>query len=193
MVVVDASHGGDERGAALTEQLPEKDVTLAVARRLRQELQNRGVFVLMLRDSDSTLLPDQRAAAVNGVHASAYICVHASSQGLGVRLYTAAIPMGDENRGPFVAWDTAQAPALPLSQIIASAVALELQRRQVGARVLSAPLRPLNDVIAPSVAVELAPPDANVLNLASPSYEELVAIAVANGVAQLRSRLEAQR
>ena len=40
--VVDASHGGDERGEALTDQLAEKDVTLALARALRQELQARG-------------------------------------------------------------------------------------------------------------------------------------------------------
>ena len=43
--VIDASHGGDERGAALGDQLAEKDVTLAFARRLRQELESRGLSV----------------------------------------------------------------------------------------------------------------------------------------------------
>ena len=41
--VVDASHGGDDRGAALNDKLAEKDVTLALARRLRQELESRGI------------------------------------------------------------------------------------------------------------------------------------------------------
>src|SRR5579863_3945331 len=50
--VVDPSHGGDERGASLTDQLAEKDVTLAFGRRLRQELENRGLATLLLRDGD---------------------------------------------------------------------------------------------------------------------------------------------
>ena len=54
-VVMDASHGGDERGAALTDQLAEKDVTLAFARRLHQELQARGFTALLLRDADTTI------------------------------------------------------------------------------------------------------------------------------------------
>src|SRR6266704_3786554 len=55
LVVIDAAHGGSERGAAFTPKLVEKDVTLAIARRLRRELENRGISVLMLRDSDATL------------------------------------------------------------------------------------------------------------------------------------------
>ena len=71
VVVVDASHGGDERGAALTDKLAEKDVTLAIARRLRQELENRGISVVMLRDSDATVNLDQRAALANNARPAA--------------------------------------------------------------------------------------------------------------------------
>ena len=39
IAVVDAAHGGDERGAALTDTLAEKDVTLGFARLLRHELE----------------------------------------------------------------------------------------------------------------------------------------------------------
>ncbi len=51
--VVDASHGGDDRGALLSTQLAEKDVCLALARRLRQELESRGISTLVLRDPDT--------------------------------------------------------------------------------------------------------------------------------------------
>jgi len=47
-VVLDASHGGGERGAALSDQLAEKDVTLAFALRLRQQLQERGLATLQI-------------------------------------------------------------------------------------------------------------------------------------------------
>ena len=42
LAVVDPAHGGDERGAALTDKLAEKDVTLGFARLLRHELEIRG-------------------------------------------------------------------------------------------------------------------------------------------------------
>jgi N-acetylmuramoyl-L-alanine amidase len=40
LAVVDPAHGGDERGAALTDTLAEKDVTLGFARLLRHELEH---------------------------------------------------------------------------------------------------------------------------------------------------------
>ena len=87
--MVDASHGGDERGAALTDQMAEKDVTLAFARLLRQELDSRGLRTLLVRDADTTLTPDRRATMTNAAAPAIYVCVHAASQGTGVRLYTA--------------------------------------------------------------------------------------------------------
>src|SRR5580693_6902485 len=59
--VVDASHGGNDRGEGLSTTLAEKDVTVAFARRLRQELENRGISTLVLRDSDATVSVDDRA------------------------------------------------------------------------------------------------------------------------------------
>src|SRR4051794_34873679 len=43
LVIIDAAHGGVESGAILNPAVVEKDVTLAIARRLRQELGVRGV------------------------------------------------------------------------------------------------------------------------------------------------------
>ena len=191
--VVDASHGGDERGAALTDKLAEKDVTLAIARYLRQELESRGISVLMLRDSDTYLGLDQRAALANNVHPTIFISVHASTQGSGVRLYTALIPSGDENRGSFLAWDTAQSSFLTASQGALGSVASELQKKLVPVRTLVAPLRPLNNITAAALAVEVAPPGSDTIKLRLPDYQQFIASAVANGVAALRDRLGMQR
>ena len=89
LAVVDPAHGGDERGAALTDTLAEKDVTLGFARLLRHELELRGFAVQLLRDADTNLSLDQRASAANTAHSSIYITLHAVSQGSGVRVYTA--------------------------------------------------------------------------------------------------------
>ena len=87
--VVDASHGGDDHGETLSTTLFEKDVTVALARSLRQELESRGIPTLVLRDSDANLSLDQRAVFANADHAAIYIALHAASNGHGVRVYTA--------------------------------------------------------------------------------------------------------
>ena len=187
--VVDASHGGDDHGEALSVTLAEKDVTVALARSLRHELESRGISTLVLRDSDANLPIDQRAVFTNADHAAIYIAVHASSSGHGVRVYTAMLPYGDDDRGPFRSWTTAQHPTLPLSQSTASAVVSELQKRQLPVRMLSAALRPLNNLIGPAIAIEVAPQGSDVSQLTAPDYQQLVTSAVATAVAGVRDQL----
>src|SRR5262249_12192912 len=86
--ILDASHGGEERGAMLGEQISEKDVTLAFARRVKQLLDARGFTSMVLRDNDNALTIDQRADLVNQAHPRIYICIHASSMGKGARIYS---------------------------------------------------------------------------------------------------------
>jgi len=188
--VVDASHGGNDRGEALSTTLAEKDITLAFARRLRQELESRGIATLVLRDSDSNLSLDERAFFANTTHAAVYIALHAASSGHGVRLYTAILPYTDaDDRGPFRLWPNAQSSSLPLSQNTAASIADALKKIQVPVRILTAPLRPLNNIVTAAIAVEVAPPAADVSALTSTDYQQLIAGAVANGILAIRSQL----
>lgn len=190
--VVDASHGGNDRGEALSNTLAEKDVTVAFARRLRQELENRGISTLVVRDSDATLSLDDRAFFANTTHAAVYVALHAASNGHGVRVYTAMLPYSSQDDlGPFRSWKTAQQSSIPLSQAAAASVAAELRKQQVAVRTLTAPLRPLNNVVTAAIAVEVAPPAADLSQLTSPDYQQLIASAVANGIAAMRNQLGA--
>jgi N-acetylmuramoyl-L-alanine amidase len=189
--VVDASHGGDDRGETLSNSLLEKDVTVALARVLRQELESRGITTLVLRDSDANLAIDQRAVFANADHAAIYIALHASSAGHGVRVYTALLPLGDDDRGPFRSWVTAQHAALPLSQSAAAAVAGELQKRQIPVRTLAAPLRPLNNITGAAIGLEVSPVGADLAQLSAPDYQQLVTSAVATAVTAARDQLGA--
>jgi len=191
--VVDASHGGDDHGETLSNTLFEKDVTVALARSLRQELESRGIPTLVLRDSDANLSVDQRAIFTNADRAAIYIAVHAASNGHGVRVYTAMLPFGGDDRGAFRAWSTAQHASLPQSQSTASAVAAEFQRRQVPVRILTAPLRPLNNVTGPAIAIEVAPQGSDSSQLTAPDYQQLVTSAVATAIAASRDQLGAGR
>jgi N-acetylmuramoyl-L-alanine amidase len=191
LAVVDPAHGGDERGAALTGTLAEKDVTLGFARLLRHELEIRGFAVALLRDSDTSSTLDQRAATANVAHAGIYISLHAVSQGSGARVYTALLPVEGTSKGIFHAWNAAQAQALPVSRMVASAIVAEMQKKEFRARASSASLRPLNNVTMPAVAVELAPGENGTADLISANYQQRAAAAIADAVASLRDRLGA--
>ncbi len=146
----------------------------------------------MLRDSDATVSLDDRAFYANTTHAAVYVALHAASNGHGVRLYTALLPYSNQDDdGPFRSWSTAQSPSMPLSQAAAASVASELRKQQVAVRTLTAPLRPLNNIVTAAIAVEVAPPESDVSQLTSPDYQQLVAVAVANGIAAIRTQLGA--
>jgi N-acetylmuramoyl-L-alanine amidase len=190
--IVDASHGGNDRGEALSNTLAEKDVTVAFARRLRQELENRGISTLVLRDSDANLSLDERAFFTNTTHAAVYVALHAASNGHGVRLYTALLPYtSEDDRGPFRSWTTAQQSSITLSQAVAASVATELRKQQIAVRTLTAPLRPLNNIVTAAIAVEVAPSASDLSQLTSPDYQQLITTAVANGIVAIRAQLGA--
>ncbi len=192
LAVVDPAHGGDERGAALTDKLAEKDVTLGFARLLRHELEIRGFAVALLRDADTSLTLDQRAAAANVARAVVYISLHAVSQGSGAQVYTALLPAEGTSNGVFRAWNAAQAPALPVSRMVSAAIVAEMQKREFPVRASSASLRPLNNVFMPAVAVELAPGADGIADLTSANYQQRAAAAIADAVVSVRDRLGVQ-
>ena len=120
-----------------------------------------------------------------------YVCIHATSQGNGVRIYTALLPAGGDNHGPFLDWETAQSGFRGASQAVPRSLAAEFQRRQVVVRSLSAPLRPLNNIVGAAVAVEVAPPASGLAQLNSAEYQQLVAEAIATAVTSMRGQLGA--
>ncbi|MGB9236913.1 MAG: N-acetylmuramoyl-L-alanine amidase [Terriglobales bacterium] len=193
LAVVDPAHGGNERGAALTDQLAEKDVTLGFGRLLRHELELRGFAVVLLRDNDNTVPLDQRAGAANAAKAAVYIGLHAASQGSGVNVYTALLPVEDASEGTFRAWNSAQSSALPLSRTVAAAIAAAMQKKQFPVRESSASLRPLNNMLMPAVAVELAPGANGISDLSSASYQQQAASAVADALLGMRDHLGVQQ
>jgi N-acetylmuramoyl-L-alanine amidase len=192
LAVVDPAHGGEERGAALTDKLAEKDVTLGFGRLLRHEFEIRGFAVLMLRDGDYALTQDQRAGTANAAHGIVYVCLHAISQGSGAGVYTSLMPFAGPDNGTFRSWNSAQASALSLSRTAAAAIASELEKKQFNVHEAVASLQPLNNVTMPAVAVELAPGPNGISDLTSATYQQKAAAAVADAINGMRDRLVVQ-
>ena len=189
LVLIDPAHGGTDIGAAITPQLPEKDVVLALARRLQHELQAKGIAVALLRTGDYSIGLDQRAISINAARPALYIALHAANTGKGVHVFTALLPQENTAPAGFLPWDTAQAAYADLSGTVAGSISAELENRKLPNTALPAPLRPVNSVAAPAVAVEIAPPGADVSEIAGVAYQTAVAQSIAAGVAAVRGKL----
>ena len=195
LIVIDPSHGGSERGAALSDKLAEKDVTLAIARRLRAELGDRGLVTFMIRDSDATISLDQRAVVTNTSRAAVYIAIHAGTLGHGVRVYTSMLPETSPSPGSFLPWETAQSSYVRASRVLAGSVLDHITRSQskVPVAIMPAPVRPLNNIAGAAIAVEVAPQNNDVDSLASSSYQQMIANALAAAIVSSRAGVEQAR
>jgi N-acetylmuramoyl-L-alanine amidase len=78
-VVLDAGHGGSNGGTSSETGLHEKDVTLDLAQRARQLLEQRGFAVVMTRTGDDTLSLKQRATTANEQRGDIFVSIHLNS------------------------------------------------------------------------------------------------------------------
>jgi N-acetylmuramoyl-L-alanine amidase len=76
-IALDAGHGGASHGTKTPLGLLEKDITLDIARRLRELLlEQRGFEVVMTRQDDSAVSLAERAAIANRLGADIFLSVH---------------------------------------------------------------------------------------------------------------------
>ena len=78
-VVIDAGHGGYDRGGIPGQRVSEKDMTLDVARRLKSVLAASGYRVVMTRDSDVFVPLGTRCAIANSYRNAIFVSVHFNS------------------------------------------------------------------------------------------------------------------
>ena len=192
-VFIDPSHGGTDIGAAITKDLPEKDVVLALARRLQHELESRGISATLLRNSDIAIPLDQRAVSANAARPALYVSLHAANTGNGVHVFTSSIDANGASTRDFLPWERAQSAYVEVSTAVADSVMAELVSRQLPNTLLTAPLRPMNNIAAPAIAVEIASPGSEVADIAKPAYQLQVAQAIAEGIAATRSKTRETR
>jgi N-acetylmuramoyl-L-alanine amidase len=81
VVVLDPGHGGayPHDGAHGRGGLVEKDVALAVAQRLKEELEQSRVTVVMTREADADLSLAKRAQIANDAGADLFLSIHCNS------------------------------------------------------------------------------------------------------------------
>ncbi len=78
-VVIDAGHGGYDRGGIPGQRVSEKDMTLDVAQRLKKVLAANGYRAVMTRDSDVFVPLGTRVAIANSYSNAIFVSIHFNS------------------------------------------------------------------------------------------------------------------
>lgn len=78
-IVIDAGHGGFDRGGVPNQRIGEKALTLDVAQRLRSIMEAAGYRVVMTRKNDTFISLGQRVAIANSQRNATFISIHFNS------------------------------------------------------------------------------------------------------------------
>jgi N-acetylmuramoyl-L-alanine amidase len=179
-IAIDPGHGGDDEGAKSGDGAKEKDLALAVARKLKAAIETRmGLRVLLTREDDRAVSIDDRTAVANNGKADLFISLHANASlrpaVSGATISTASfdgpseanaqelrperVPAagGGSREIEFVPWQVAQIPHLRQSSALAMILQQQFQGRiPLAARAVeSAPLRVLESANMPAVLIEM--------------------------------------
>ncbi len=75
-VVIDAGHGGQDLGASSTNGIYEKDLTLAIAKKVKELNGNDAIEVILVRDGDVFMNPQQKVTFAKSKNADLFISFH---------------------------------------------------------------------------------------------------------------------
>ena len=218
-VVIDPGHGGDEAGTQGPRGTLEKDVTLAVSRRLRTLIESRlGLKVFLTRDDDRTMSTDERSAFANNHRADVLLSIHANSavrpSVRGAEVYyltveradaearkkaeqsTTTLPsLGGGSRAiDLILWETAQVRYLEQSAALAAFIEQSLANRvEMSPRaVQQAPFRVLVGANMPAALVEIGylSNAEQETQLTTAAYQDQIALALLDALIRFRELLE---
>lgn len=119
LVVIDAGHGGNDPGApSASGEAVEKDITLALARELRERLREGGrVRVALTRDGDATLDLEARASIARRLPTDLFVSIHADSApnplARGATFYSVSEIASDADAARFAAAQNGGGGAVP--------------------------------------------------------------------------------
>jgi N-acetylmuramoyl-L-alanine amidase len=220
VLVIDPGHGGEDGGAQGPGGRFEKDLTLALARRLRAAaVDSLSIQAFLTRDGDNEVPLDERAAIANNFNANIFISLHAngsrfaSATGTEVFFlsYTAAddearrvamqegailekAPVNDKDVG-LILWDMAQAAQLDASSKLAANLYGEISQAALSRSrgVKQAPFRVLVGATMPAALVEvgfITNPEEEKL-LFSEEHQERLTNALVQGLGRFIATLRA--
>ena len=218
-IVIDPGHGGKEVGAVGGGGLMEKDLTLAICRKLASQIEKRlKARVILTRGGDQLVSLDERTALANQYKADLFLSVHLNASLIkgarGSETYFLSLEASDElarkaaerenssgaaDPAPssdlrMILWDLAQQEYLKESSRLAVLVQEEMNRATgVQSRgVKQAPFKVLVGATMPAALVEvgfISNPDEEG-KLKSEAFQNTVATALTDAVARYKHEYE---
>ncbi len=79
VIVIDAGHGGKDRGTMASWGMDEKKIVLDVAKRLRELLEGAGIKVILTRDTDDFISLPERTIIAARSGADLFVSIHVNS------------------------------------------------------------------------------------------------------------------
>lgn len=101
IVCIDAGHGGSDVGATSTDgKRLEKDDNLRLALKVKDELENMGIKVILTRDDDSEITLKERCKLANKNRCDLFISLHrnSSAKGTGIEAWISKNEKNGEKR-----------------------------------------------------------------------------------------------
>ncbi len=189
VVCLDPGHGGKDRGAG--GMLLEKDLSLAVCRRVKLALEARGYKVYLTREDDIALPVEERTGVANWRRAEAFVSVHAdygtTQATAGPRIYSFADAAVEERRKDAppngAEWGRVSPVIRAGGAKLARAIAAHLEAAgSPAALVREAPLLVLSGARCPAALVEVGVLPAETAKLSRPQEQNRLAETIARGI-----------
>jgi N-acetylmuramoyl-L-alanine amidase len=139
IVVIDAGHGGRDPGAiSVSGEVREKDLTLALAQALRDQLVKRGrVRVAMTREGDRFLTLEDRAIVARRLNAAMFVSIHMDSAAnplaRGASVYSLSDVASDEEAAALAAQENQGAEVGPANASVEAMLSDLAMRAQMTA------------------------------------------------------------
>jgi len=199
-VLIDPGHGGEDSGSTGSLGVSEKDVTLALGRKLVEVLEtSEAISPELIRTDDYSISLDQRAGLANHRQGELLISLHLGTTftaiPTGFSIYywspTTASPTAAPSSSTVRPWDQEQEPYWEKSRMLGSLMQEELLWAipWSSSGVLPADIYLLRRVRMPAIMLELGslnhPEEAS--QLQKPEFQEAVAKAVIQAIIKYRS------
>tara|TARA_R110002124_G_scaffold100353_2_gene247229 strand:- start:1144 stop:1581 length:438 start_codon:yes stop_codon:yes gene_type:complete len=78
IILIDVSHGGYDNGISIGE-LNEKEITLNIAKKIKELNENANVDIILTRDSDKFISLNERTESINKLRPDFVISLHVNS------------------------------------------------------------------------------------------------------------------
>ena len=167
LIALDPGHGGADSGVKGLSGALEKELTLVLAKKLAQSLQERlGARIVFTREQDETLTLYQRTAVANNLKADLFVSLHLNAdfslERTGLQIYTLdssdyVKPGAQAPPSEVVIWEEAQPEFLMDSQRLAQAIYEQAQNSPAvrNCQVRQAPLPVLQGAHMPAILIEV--------------------------------------